>query len=143
MKHTTPLVALITATLVAAPAFGLTKDEQTAFEQAGFVTCDAKLFALAYGETDLKEAVSIAGQKIIGDDTETVRNYIADGRKQNNNNLLLCPPEETYSTADIALFAEFWDEGKKKARSTMSEKLLAGEKESIDWAIAEQKKKNG
>jgi hypothetical protein len=130
-------VIAVGTVLTAAPAFAGKKED--AFYNAGYNNCDAKLFALSWGSTDIADMIQEAGEKIINGYQNQVEDYLADGRKRNNNNLLLCPASEFYSKEEIAAFAEYWDYGRKEAATEIAKKLIAGEKSSVDEAIREQK----
>jgi hypothetical protein len=130
-------VFAVGAALQVAPALAGKKED--AFYGAGYNNCDAKLFALSWGSTDIKDMIQEAGDKIINGYKDQVDDYIVSGRKKNNGNLLTCPASEFYTPEEIALFADYWDIGKKQAATEISQKLIAGDKESVDLAIKEQK----
>jgi hypothetical protein len=124
------------AALQAEPALA-GKKEQKAFDEAGYNLCDARLLAI-YWNTDAEDAINEAGDKLIRGDKQTVVDALNGGRKENNGNIVLCPAKEFYSAKEIEAFAEYWDLGRKAAERSISEKLITGQKESIDDAIKEQ-----
>lgn len=134
-------VSLVGAGLSVAPQVALAGAEEDAFAKAGYTVCDARLIAIGWSDNDIAKMTRMAGEKIINGYENQVKDVIADGRKSNNGNLVICPPEDVYAASDIDLFSAYWDVGKSEGRKMMSEKLLDGDKSSIDDAITEQKSK--
>lgn len=130
-------VFAVGAAMQVAPA--LADRNSDAFFGAGYNRCDAKLFALSWGSSDIDAMISEAGDKIVNGYKNQVDDYIEGGRKSNNGNLALCPASEFYSKDDIQAFADFWDYGRREAQDEISMKLLNGEKDAVDWAIKEHK----
>ena len=132
---------LIGASLLMTPDAAMAGKEEDAFAKAGYTVCDAKLIGIAWSSNDFKDMVKQAGEKIINGYEDQIKDARASGRTTNNGNTIICPPEDVYSAADIALFSAYWDVGRSEGRDSMSQKLLLGQKYAIDDAIAEQKKK--
>ena len=132
---------LIGAGLALLPGPALAGKEEDAFANAGLTVCDARLIGIAWSSNDFNGLIQEAGEKIINGYKDQVMEAIASGRTTNNGNVMICPPEDVYSAADIQLFSAYWDVGRTEGRESMSQKLLGGEKAAIDDAIAEQKKK--
>lgn len=136
------LLGIVGAGLTALPPAAHAGAEEDAFAKAGYTVCDARLIGISWNDNDIPGMVRMAGQKIINGYENQVKDIIADGRTRNNGNLVTCPPEDIYSASDIAAFAAYWDVGRSEGRKMMSEKLLGGEKSSVDDAITEQAKKS-
>lgn len=124
------------AALQSLPAAAGPKED--AFYGAGYNLCDARLIAVYWGSSDLAGIIEDAGDKIARGFKNQVDEHLAGGRKKNNGNRALCPAADFYSREEIAAYADYWDIGKSQAQDEISDKLLSGDKESVDDAIKEQ-----
>lgn len=153
--------------VLAPEAVAWNKKEQKIFDQSGYTLCDAKMMDL--GSTggalagsvaatlqelgNRKALVSNMAQKLMTDgkydeaNRQWVDRYITDGQTSFRKNfpedaeaLQFCPPEETYTAADIQLVADAMNtDDLQAARTYMATKLRDGDRETIDADIKDAK----
>ncbi|WP_144445749.1 hypothetical protein [Inquilinus limosus] len=109
---------------------------ETAYAEAGYTMCDARLMQQAFGDRFIKERISTAGEKLRRGDGDIVEGWVRQAREENAGNPTLCPAEESFSEDEIARYAKAKSLTDAAARETIAQDLVDGKAAAVRAAIA-------